>query len=294
MPSPIEYIYSWNLQKINAGGKTNGPPAFANGALFVSVFLNEQQHVFYVDDAGNIWDAFYDAGPGSWNLQKINAGGKTNGPPANAPFAALFVSVFLNEQQHVFYVDYGGGIWDAFYDAGPGSWNLQKINAGGKTNGPLTSLDQAALFVSVFLNEQQHVFYVDGAGGSAGNIWDAFYDAGPGSWNLQKINAGGELAYSVSGGLFVSVFLNVQQHVLYVDSALIGDIWDAFYDAGPRSWNLQKINDGGKTNGPPAYGILGAPFVSVFLNEQQHVFYLDGAGNIWDAYMVAKPKGLPS
>ena len=84
MSSATVYIYNWNLQKINAGGKTNGPPALVGIVPFVSVFLNAQLHVFYVDEAGNIWDAYYDAGAGSWNLQKINAGGKTNGPPAAA------------------------------------------------------------------------------------------------------------------------------------------------------------------------------------------------------------------
>jgi len=132
MSSATVYIYNWNLQKINAGGKTNGPPALVGIVPFVSVFLNAQLHVFYVDEAGNIWDAYYDAGAGSWNLQQITGGGKTNPLPATVPF----VSVFLNEQQHVFYADVPGNIWDAYYDAGAGSWNLQKINAGGKTNGP--------------------------------------------------------------------------------------------------------------------------------------------------------------
>jgi hypothetical protein len=46
-------------------------------------------------------------------------------------------------------------------------------------------------------------------------------------------------------------------------------------------WNLQQITAGGKTNGPAAVAV---PFVSVFLNEQQRVFYLDSAGTIRDSF----------
>jgi len=60
-------------------------------------------------------DALYDAGSGSWTLQQISAGGKTNRPAAAGPF----VSVFLNEQRHVFYLDNGSTIWDAFHTVQP-------------------------------------------------------------------------------------------------------------------------------------------------------------------------------
>src|SRR5262245_20105773 len=46
------------------------------------------------------------------------------------------------------------------------------------------------------------------------------------------------------------------------------------------SWNLQKINSDGNTKGANA---VADPFVSVF-NDQQHVGYRDGAGNIWDSW----------
>ena len=47
----------------------------------------------------------------SWNLQQINAGGLTNGPPGGAPFASVF-----NQQWHVTYADKFGTIWDSWYD----------------------------------------------------------------------------------------------------------------------------------------------------------------------------------
>jgi hypothetical protein len=135
--------------------------------------------LFYRDKAGTIWDSFYDATLQTWNLQQINAGGLTNGPAAVSGPSA---SVFLRQQQHVVYRDAAGTIWDSFYDASLGAWNLRQINAGGLTNGPAAIGDPSA---SVFLG-QWHVVYRD----TAGIIWESFYDASLGRWKLRQINSG--------------------------------------------------------------------------------------------------------
>lgn len=67
---------TWSLQQVNLGGNTNGPKAV--GDPFVSVY-NGQQHVAYRAEDGAIWDAWFDPGGNSWNLQKINLGGDTDG-----------------------------------------------------------------------------------------------------------------------------------------------------------------------------------------------------------------------
>jgi hypothetical protein len=70
-----------------------------------------------------------------WNLQKINADGMTPGPTMSVPMSNLCVSVY-NGQQHVAYFDSAGVLWDSWYDPGPSSWKLQKINSGGCTTAP--------------------------------------------------------------------------------------------------------------------------------------------------------------
>jgi hypothetical protein len=196
-----------------------------------------------------------------WNLQQINGGGLTAGPAAvSDPFASIFDS-----QQHIGYLGPNGTIWDSWFDGATAKWNLQQINAGGATKGPIAV---GGPFIWVWNQKQQHFTYR----GQKGLIWDAWYD---GQWSLQQINDGG-----VTKGLpavsdpFASVF-GSQQHIGYLDSA--GWIWDSWYDG---HWNLQQINAGGVTKGPAAAGGL---FIWTD-GSQQHFTYRDKNGTIWDSW----------
>lgn len=105
----------WNLQQINGGGRTDGPPV-ANWMYSVTVF-NDQQHFTYSDNNGVLWNSWYDGPTSSWNLQQITGSfpfGLTAGPPANTQ-GEVFVSMF-RDQQHFSYMDPGGIIWDPWYD----------------------------------------------------------------------------------------------------------------------------------------------------------------------------------
>jgi hypothetical protein len=265
-------VSGWNLQKINADGMTPGPTmSIPISNLCVSVY-NGQQHVAYFDGAGVLWDSWYDPGPSSWKLQKINSGGCTTAP-AGQISGTPSVWVVKN-QQHFTYRAPNGDIWDPFYDGN--SWKLQKINTGGCTTGPAATSDP---FGCVYLDGQEHVGYFAG-----GDFWDSWYDPNKNSWNLQKINNGGctkgpaALTISNDRGPFIWTVFQ-QQHFTYPDAE--GAIWDAFYDYGNNSWHLQKINMGGCTTGPKT---VGFPFVSVYWNGQQHVLYRDAEGNIWDSW----------
>jgi hypothetical protein len=267
-------MYGWNLQEINAGRLTTGPKmSIPMSNLCVSVF-NGQQHVAYFDSAGALWDSWYDPAPGSWKLQKINNGGCTTAPLGLASSTPSVWVVW--DQQHFTYRDASGNIWDPFYDGPSGSWRLQQINAGGCTKGPPATSDP---FGCTYLNGQQHVGYFAG-----GDFWDPFYNPDSNSWDLQRINNGGctkgpaALAVSYDRGPFVWTVFD-QQHFTYPDAE--GAIWDAFYEHGNNSWNLQQINLGGCTTGPRT---VGFPFVSVYWNGQQHVLYRGADGSIWDSW----------
>ena len=220
----------WNLQQINAGGLTNGPAAV--GGPFVCDF-NQQQHFAYRDSAGTIWDSWYDGPNNRWSLQQINAGGLTTGPAAvGGPFVCDF-----NQQQHFAYRDGAGVVWDSWYDGPNNKWNLQQINAGGLTPGPGAI---AGPFVWVY-GQQQHFSYQ----GDGGALWDCWYDGPKNRWRLQEPNlqeidplalTEGPAAMSAP---FACVF-NQQQHCGYRDEN--GVIWDSWYDAPNKQWNLQQIN----------------------------------------------------
>jgi hypothetical protein len=85
----------WNLQLINMpGGRTPNSPAAVSGP-FVSVYDN-QQHFAYRDNAGTIWDSWWDGDNNSSKLQRINAG-------ANL--------IYLLDKQHVMRSNDGGKTW---------------------------------------------------------------------------------------------------------------------------------------------------------------------------------------
>jgi hypothetical protein len=250
----------WNLQQINLGGQTAGPAAGSDPAAFV---YNNQAHVLYHDGNGKIFDSWYDGSSGHWNLQQINNGGLTAGPPAFGDLA----SFVYNNQTHVLYRDGGGKVWDSWYD-GNGHWNLQQINLGGLTAGPV-AVSNPASFV---YNNQTHVLYHD----ASGKVFDSWYD-GNGHWNLQQINLGGLTAGPAAASDPVSFIYNNQSHVLYRDGS--GKVWDSWYD-GNGHWNLQQINLGGLTGGPAAVGDVAA----FIYNNQSHVLYRDINGEVWDSW----------
>jgi hypothetical protein len=257
--SPLELFLVGN----SAGGQTIGPIAATEP--FASIY-KQQHHFTYLDKAGTIWDAFWNGD--RWNLQQINTGGKTDGPAA-ALNGSLFASPY-KQQHHFAYQDSVGAIWDAFWNGS--HWDLQQINNGGKTNGPL-AVPVGGPFVSVY-KQQQHFAWQD----SAGTVWDAFWDGN--QWTLQQINAGGETDGPPAipeGGPFVSVYKD-QQHFAWQDNA--GNIWDAFWNS--NQWALQQINNGGKTTTPAAVPGSG-PFVSTY-KDQQHFVFQDASGKVWDAF----------
>jgi hypothetical protein len=261
----------WSVQQINAGGLTNGPAAVSGP--FLSVF-GEQQHFAYLDNAGAVWDSWYDRENDTWALQKANVGGQTDGnASADRPFVWI-----NNQQQHFTYVDAAGTIFDAWYDRPNDMWKLQQINAGGLTNGP-AAVARPVLSVFGHQDEQQHVGYLD----SGGIIWDMWYDGGSGDWKLQQINASGltEGPAAVAGPFIYTFLTSWQQHFAYLDSA--GTIWDSWYDGKKETWNLQQINAGGLTEGPAAAAFL---FISPLkLGElEQHFVYVDSEGTIWDSW----------
>jgi hypothetical protein len=305
----------WHLQQINNPSgpsllpgeyiATNGPAAGFGSTVFVSVYCN-QQHFTYIDQNGNIQDAWYDGDTNQWHLQQIN---NPNGPAmvgeyiaTNGPAAGVqvFVSVYGN-QQHFTWVDSNANIQDAWYDGNTNQWHLQQINNWNgptidgeyiATNGPAV---EGVVFVSVYRN-QQHFTYID----LNQNIQDAWYDGDTNQWHLQQltnngVSVPGEYVVPTPGPAplappVVSVFGD-QQHFAYIDPG--GNIQDVWYDGAGNQWHLQQINN---PNGPALPGeyiarsdapaAAASLFVSVY-NNQQHFTYIDSNGidgNIQDVW----------
>jgi hypothetical protein len=95
---------------------------------------------------------------------------------------------------------------------------------------------------------------------------------------VQKI--GGQSATSYQVFVWVDP-KDTQQHFTYLGTD--GGVYDAYWDSSLNNWEAQKINAHGNTAGPAAAGM---PMACVF-GDEEHIGYLDGAGNVWDAWRNA-------
>jgi len=266
----------WNLQKINNGGNTSGRAAATGGVDLVSIWNDpsgSQEHFTYLGSDKAVYDTFWDSDNNNWHLQKINDGGNTSGPTAtSSPYACVF-----HQQQHIAYQGSSGDIYDSWYD-GNGHWNLQKINNNGNTSGPAAAPGTHPFVWVDPSNTQQHFTYL--AADLA--VYDAFWDSDANNWHLQKINNGGNTSGPAATGEPAACCFNQQQHIGYRDDS--GNLWDSWYDGGGH-WSLQKINNGGMTNGGSD---TFTPFIWV-TGQQQHFTYADKSGAIFDSFWQTDP-----
>jgi hypothetical protein len=253
----------WLLQQINLSGLTAGPAAVSDPAAFI---YNNQSHVLYRDNAGKVWDSWYNGANNRWQLQQINLSGLTAGPAAVGDLA----SFIFNNQSHVLYRDDSGKIWDSWYNGATNQWELQQINLSGLTSGPAAVSDPAAFIY----NNQSHVLYRD----NAGKVWDSWYNGATNKWQLQQINLSGLTAGPAAISDLASFIYNNQSHVLYRDDT--GKIWDSWYNGATSQWELQQINLSGLTAGPAA---VSDPAAFIY-NNQSHVLYCDASGGVWDSW----------
>lgn len=255
----------WSLQPLTGiGSLTGGADLIGNLAI---ADYNDQMHVVYRDWGGNIQDAWYDGATGSWAVQPLAGADAMTGAPEATGDPAVNV---YNKQIHVCYRDALGNIQDVWFDAS--HWNPQQLTgAGGISGAPVSASDPSV----VSYGEQMHVCYYDGSG----NIQDAWYDRATGHWNWQTLTGSGGLLPGMPpgiGGIFVAIYTN-QMHACYRDSS--GNIQDVWFDGS--HWQPQQLTGAGGISGGPVSA--SDPSV-VSYNDQMHVCYYDGSGNIQDAW----------
>jgi photosystem II stability/assembly factor-like uncharacterized protein len=271
----------WNLWQINAaGGLAPSAPAGTGGPF---VWVSQQQlHFTYYDSNGTIWDCWFNSPDGGWSRQQINSppavptAGQTTGPATTEPPC---VCVF-NQQQHVGYIDENGTIWDSYYDIASNQWYRQQING----SGGLTPSGPAAVAPPVIwiYGQQQHFTYYD----ANGTIWDSWYDGPSNNWSIQQINSPsgvpttGQVNGPATGSQPSVCVFNQHQHIAFTDADDNKSLWNAYYDAVSKEWNLQKINHGGMTS---AMDAVGSPFIWAD-GQQLHFTYQDGSNSIWDVW----------
>ncbi len=269
---------AWAVQALTgSGGKTNGVAAVSNPAALT---YSGQMHVCYVDNPGNVQDAWYDGS--HWNLQQLTGAGpavKTGGPAA----AGGVSPVEYESQMHACYTDKSGNIQDVWWNGS--NWSMQQLTGtGGKTAGSSSAGNPTAVTYS----GQKHVCYRD----RGGNIQDAWYDGS--HWNLQQLSGSGpavKTAAPAAVGDPIVIIYDGQMHVCYVDNS--GNIQDAWWDGA--NWNWQRLTGAGGVTGFPGIAAPAAIGLSsgVEYSNQMHVCYLSNQGEVLDTWYNGQSCNTP-
>ena len=264
----------WHSNVTEHAGATDFPAAPGSPLHGYATEYNSQEHVNFLDAAGNVHELF-DDGSG-WkhnNLTAITAGSP---PPAVAGSPLAGYATEYNSQQHVNYFDTSGNVHELFFDGS--GWkhnNLTAITAGSP---PQAVAGSPLAGYATEYNSQEHVNFLD----ADGNVHELYFDGH--SWkhnNLTAITAGSPPPAAPGSRLAgYATEYNSQEHVNFLDPD--GNVHELYFDG--HSWkhnNLSAISFG---TPPPA--VAGSPLVgyATEFNSQQHVNFLDGVGNVHELY----------
>jgi len=270
----------WRHNNLTAIASGSPPPAASGGPLDgYSTEFNSQQHVNYLDAAGNVHELYYDGS--SWqhnNLSQISLG---TPPPAGPGSPLDGYSSEYNGQQHVNFLDSSGNAHELYYDGS--NWRHNNLTAlavllAGKASGLPKGLASRALDgYQSYYNSQQHINFID----AAGHVHELYYD---GTWQENDLtlraDAAAYLPAPASPLDGYTTEYNSQQHVNYLD--LAGDVHELYYDGTDWLHNdLSVLADA--TAFPAAAGSALDGYATEY-NSQQHVNYLDAAGNVHELY----------
>jgi hypothetical protein len=260
---------------VDAAPAAAGNPSAFTYTIYLDLGLvtSLQQHVFYRDADGAVYQVYYDPFSGlsfeAWTGY---------GSPTDAPLAAGDPATMVaNNQQHIFYRDGSGNIQHVLWDPNSGQRiEVWASGGGNSTTGPAASGDPATMVTS----NEQHIFYRDWYN----NIQHVFWDANSGrhveQWAAE--NPHGEQGPAAWGDP-KTMFANNQQHIFYRAAELIpgtNQIFHVFWDPNTGLHDEVWAGGGSPNNAPPA---AGDPATMVTTNEQ-HIFYRDFSGNIWHVF----------
>ena len=210
----------------------------------------DHQFVFWRGDDGYIHESWYD-------------GTRWRGPATleswDATVAAPSVGVGENGNQYVFWVGSDDDIYEAWYRSGAwsGPWDMTtRYGWGHATSAPGVGVTPRT--------NHQYVFWRN----TDGDIHEAWYD---GRWRGPR-----DMGWTPASAPSVAVSNNDRQYVVWESAN--GDIWEASHTTrwlGPL--DMTTTHKWGQATSAPSLAVNPAA-------DKQHVFWLDAAGDIDEAY----------
>jgi hypothetical protein len=231
--------------------------------------FNQQQHVNYIDNRGDVRELVYD---GSWKPHNLTAEAGNGFPAAGASLHGY--STEFNLQQHVNFIGDDGLVHELLYD---GAWQHKFLTGSDPNAAPgatVAKLNSSLTGYVTSFNEQQHINYID----SFGHINELVYD---GSWKYHDLSNETGNWVPVEGSPLVgyTTEFNQQQHVIFIGGDNL--IHEFLYISSPWQHKFLTGSDPNAANNalPVLPGSRLDGYVTAF-NQQQHINYIGRDGHV--------------
>jgi hypothetical protein len=265
----LMYDDAWHVRDLTADSSQPGvptpPAAFGSPLVGYASGWNQQQHVVYLGDDGNVHELMND---GAWHHNNLTGATTASGI---APHSLAAYTTEWMQQQHIVFTGTVGDDVDVFELMYDNAWHVRDLTADSSQPGaptpPAASSSRLVGYASGW-NNQQHVIYL----GNDSNVHELMNDGGLHHKNLtDKTIASGIVSGSVSG--YTTDWMQ-QQHIVFTGTVGADvHVFELMYDIDWHVTDLTK--DSGTAAVPTLPAGLRSPLVGYASgwNQQQHVIY---------------------
>jgi hypothetical protein len=221
------------------------------------------QHVNYIDRAGNVHELFYKDKSEHWKDNNLTTTAK---PQGAAAVQGTLCGYTTGDDQHVNYIDAAGHVHELLHKNG-GHWQDQDLTEAAKS----TAVAAVGVVHGYRTSDgNQHVNYID----ENGSVHELFYKDKSGHWKDNVLSLPGLAAHP--GALTGYTSSGDNQHVNYIDMA--GNVHELMYKEKSEHWVDNNLTLDANPHGVAAQ--FGALDGYTTTGDHLHVNYIDGNGHV--------------
>jgi hypothetical protein len=290
---------SWHPHDLTADARNTDPSTplvpLTSALTGYETSFNNQQHVDFISSDGHVRELWFDISIANrWNHHDLTADARRASPTMPAALVASALDGYqtaFNSQQHVNFISGNSHVNELWHDISqPMTWHwndLTTASGGAPTALPASALDG---YVTTF-NNQQHVNYI----GPGNQVFELFFANN--AWHFNNLSALANITGVAASTRALDGYqtpFNNQQHVNFISSA-DNNVRELFFDgsqwrardlttvplpAAPAAAGASKLTGypSQRVVAPPPGSPSGTP--STVVDKQQHVEFVDGAGDI--------------
>jgi hypothetical protein len=265
-------IGQWQFEILDGAGGPNGRTEDSLGFADAVAIYDGVPHVWYFDNTGgDLRHAWWNASAGQWGFEALDGNGGPDGRTTNGVGIRTAVTLYENGP-HVFYIEAGGILRHAWWNAAARQWGFESLDGLGGPNGRTDDSVIVSNGVTLY-GGAPHVWYRDI---DAGTLRHAWWDAGALQWRFETLDgeggANGRVVSEVGDYASVVIFGGTP-HVFYKDFDA-GSLRHAWWNAGIAQWAFEDLDGGGVGIGETLDDV-GLEPEAALVGDQLNVWYYD-------------------